>query len=194
MPTSSNRAVVLIAILIVVAVAAGIFFYSNRAQAPTSLPDVVPQESTGDTVQSDTPTTTPTNTPETASSPTATTPATKPAATKPAVKPVIPTFGAVITYTNGGFEPVRATIYKDQTVRFINNSDRDMWVASDIHPQHSGYLIKSEKDCLGSSFDQCKAVSKGGSWDFSFAAVGSWEYHNHMRAVDGGVIYVKERE
>lgn len=195
-PTSHNRAVVLIGLLIVLAIAAALFFYSNRAQAPETTPDATqntenttPSTENG-TTTTEAPTDTQTSQPQTNTAKPAAAPTTKPAATKTPV----PTYGAVISYIDGGFEPIRSTIFVGQTVRFVNNSDRDMWVASDIHPTHAGYIVKSEKDCLGSSFDQCKAVAKGGSWDFKFTAVGSWDYHNHMKATDQGTIYVVERE
>ncbi len=203
MSSSSNRAVVLIGILIVIAIAATIFFYSNRAQAPADLaedtgtPSVIPQEQAsttenGGTAAADGAPATEQSTPSSA------TPTQKPASTptpaKTPTKTAVPTFGAVITYTDTGFEPSRATIFKGQTVRFVNNSNRGMWVASDIHPLHSAYSEKSEKDCAGSTFDQCAFVQKGGYWDFKFNQLGSWDFHNDAKVTDDGTIYVVERD
>jgi len=99
---------------------------------------------------------------------------------------------ATVTYTATGFEPNTITISKGDTVRFVNNSGRGMWVASNIHPTHTEYPIKSPGDCLGSSFDECQAVADGESWDFEFDAVGSFNYHNHVRARDTGTVVVNE--
>lgn len=103
-----------------------------------------------------------------------------------------PTVAATVRYTENGFEPKSITIKKGETVRFLNESDRDMWVGSAMHPTHSVYPEKTEDDCLGSSFDQCKAESKGSVFDFAFREVGTWGYHNHMQAGHFGSVTVTE--
>lgn len=100
--------------------------------------------------------------------------------------------GSVVTYTSDGFSPSRVTINKGESVHFINQSDRKLWVASDVHPTHAAYPERDLSNCLGSSFDQCKAVGTGESWDFTFDAPGEWDYHNHMRARDVGTVVVAE--
>jgi uncharacterized protein YhjY with autotransporter beta-barrel domain len=87
------------------------------------------------------------------------------------------------------------TIYKGQTIRFVNKStDYDMWVASGIHPTHASYQEKSTHDCFGSTFDACAGAKTGAYWDFTFNLLGSWDFHNHMHPTDDGVVYVKERD
>lgn len=95
-----------------------------------------------------------------------------------------------ITYSGNDFLPRKLTVVQGSTVRFYNNSDHDMWVASDIHPLHSAYPEKSKNDCAGSTFDMCRYVSKGQYWDFTFNKAGQWKYHNEDRPVDGGEVVV----
>ena len=96
-----------------------------------------------------------------------------------------------VIYTDSGFSPASVEISAGDSVTFTNNASRTMWVASAMHPTHSMYPEKSSDNCLGSSFDACKDLSQGESWSFTFNSVGSWKYHNHMRAVDGGTVVVK---
>ena len=97
----------------------------------------------------------------------------------------------IVTYTNEGFEPSTVTINRSQTVRFVNQSSRGMWVGSDQHPTHTQYPEKSEADCLGSSFDTCKSLPANESWSFTFNSVGSWGFHNHVQAAHKGTIVVQ---
>lgn len=96
-----------------------------------------------------------------------------------------------VTYTDNGFFPASIEISSGDSVKFVNKSSRTMWIASAMHPTHSVYPEKSSDNCLGSSFDACKALGQGESWSFTFNSAGSWKYHNHMRAVDGGTVVVK---
>lgn len=98
----------------------------------------------------------------------------------------------IITYTNDGFEPESIAIRKGNTVQFVNESGKKMWVASNIHPTHSLYPVKSADDCFGSSFDQCESIPNETSWEFVFDVAGEFKYHNHVRARDGGTIIVSK--
>lgn len=100
-------------------------------------------------------------------------------------------YDKLVTYTDGGFEPARLNVSVGETVRFFNESSRDMWVGSNNHPTHTLYPVKSGDDCLGSSFDQCEATGSGAFYDFTFTTEGSFGYHNHMRARDTGTIIVQ---
>lgn len=99
---------------------------------------------------------------------------------------------AVITYTDAGFNPASIAITKGQTVRWMNNSSASVWPASAVHPTHGVYPQKSSSDCLGSSFDSCRGLAKGESWDFIFSSVGSWKFHNHLNASKTGSVTVTE--
>ncbi len=98
---------------------------------------------------------------------------------------------SVVTYTDAGFSPKTITIAEGDTVTFVNNSSRNMWVASNIHPTHNEYPEESDGDCLGSSFDACAGVSSGESWSFTFDRVGEWGYHNHLNPSRTGTVIVE---
>jgi plastocyanin len=98
----------------------------------------------------------------------------------------------VISFTDAGFVPSSVTIQKGQTVRWANNSGSKVWPASAVHPSHAVYPQKSGSDCLGSSFDACKGLAQGESWDFTFENVGEWKFHNHLSASQRGTVNVTE--
>ncbi len=98
---------------------------------------------------------------------------------------------AVVTYTNDGFSPESVTIKKGEVVRFVNESSRPFWPASDPHPIHTLYPEKAASDCLGSTFDACKPIPSGESWEFTFNKIGEWSYHNHLSAGDIGFVVVR---
>lgn len=169
-------------VLAVVIIAGGWFLYASKASAPTVSENT--EAPAQEAVDADTgvqtgnvspvaPSTS-SNTDATVALPTAGIPAT------------------VITYTDAGFVPSSVTIKKGQTVRWVNNSGSKVWPASAVHPQHSAYPQKSASDCLGSSFDACKGLAQGESWDFKFDYVGSWKFHNHLKASQWGVVNVTE--
>jgi len=96
-----------------------------------------------------------------------------------------------VVYENSGFSPKSSTIYKGDTVVFINSSTHSMWVSSNLHPTHTLYPEKSSSDCLGSSFDSCANIPPGDLWQFEFNSTGSWGYHNHLRAGKTGIVVVQ---
>lgn len=103
----------------------------------------------------------------------------------------------VITFTDNGFSPATVTITRGETVRFINDSSRSMWVGADEHPTHTEYDGTSTREhCVngmntGNSFDQCASVAKGEFWDFTFEKTGTFGYHNHVGASNTGTIVVE---
>jgi len=101
----------------------------------------------------------------------------------------------MVTYTNSGFEPQEITIDRGETVRFINNSNHGMWVASAMHPTHKVYAGTSiNEHCPSpdnSAFDQCESVEDASFWEFTFTKTGEWGYHNHVRANDFGKVMVE---
>ncbi len=103
----------------------------------------------------------------------------------------------VIAYTDSGFSPASIRITEGTTVTWVNNSSRQMWVASGNHPSHSLYDGTSESQhCVHGAptsatvFDECIAISSGGSYSFTFDTVGSWSYHNHAHESDTGTVTV----
>jgi len=99
----------------------------------------------------------------------------------------------VVSNTDAGFSPSSVTIKKGQAVRFVNNSSKeDVWPASAVHPTHSVYPEKSDADCLGSSFDACKGLKPGESWEFTFNSMGEWKFHDHLHPSKFGSVTVTE--
>jgi plastocyanin len=102
---------------------------------------------------------------------------------------------ATVTYTDTGFSPNDLSIHQGDTVTWVNNSTHNMWVASGMHPSHTGYSGTTMQthcpDTTESAFDECAAVAPGGSWSFTFDKVGSWAYHNHNQASDFGKVTVQ---
>ena len=101
----------------------------------------------------------------------------------------------IIVYTNNGFEPKDITVSAGDTVTFVNESDRVFWPASAVHPIHTVYpgsgLSKCNAADVGTIFDACGSVGSGGQWQFQFDEVGTWGYHNHLRASHTGKITVE---
>jgi plastocyanin len=97
-----------------------------------------------------------------------------------------------ITYTDDGFTPSQTTVKQGQTVRFVNESSGQMWVASDQHPTHTEYagtnLRQHCSNNSNSAFDQCESSD---SFSFTFEKAGDWQYHNHVNASAGGTITVQ---
>lgn len=88
---------------------------------------------------------------------------------------------ATVTYTNNGFSPKKITVPMGTMIEFVNKSDIEMWVASNIHPEH---------DILP-TFDQFKSVGKDKSYMYTFDKKGSWKYHDHLSPSFEGVINVE---
>ncbi len=103
-------------------------------------------------------------------------------------------FVTTVYYDGTKFLPETVTIIQGGTVVFENIGDKPMWVGSNNHPDHKRYPVKSANDCLGSSFDQCKATGKGSTWSFTFTELGEWKYHNHERFFDEGKVIVLTKE
>lgn len=97
----------------------------------------------------------------------------------------------IIVYTNQGFSPKTIAINVGDAVTWINNSSRNMWVASAIHPTHNEYTEEADTDCGGSSFDACIGIAVGESWSFTFNKTGSWNYHDHLNSPRTGTIEVE---
>jgi plastocyanin len=82
-----------------------------------------------------------------------------------------------VRYTNEGFEPSVLEVKKGSVVHFVNESNMQMWVATDNHPAH---------DILP-TFDQFKP---GDMYMYIFEELGEWVYHDHLNAALTGSIIV----
>ena len=98
-----------------------------------------------------------------------------------------------VTYTDQGFSPAQITVALGETVRFVNQSSREMWVGVDDHPTHTKYDGTSRSEhCPGTSaFDQCARSGSGTSWEYTFTKSGIFDYHNHAGASDVGTVIVE---
>jgi plastocyanin len=103
----------------------------------------------------------------------------------------------VVTLTDAGFAPATVTVDAGDTVRFVNESSRGMWVGSDDHPTHTDYDGTSTREhcadgkSTNGTFDQCAAIDGGGSWDYMFQKSGTFGYHNHVGAANTGTVIVR---
>ena len=101
---------------------------------------------------------------------------------------------ATVSYNGSAFSPDTVTIAKGGTVTFTDTAGATMWVASGMHPAHSGYdsTTLSAHCAAGyagaAPFDQCEA---GASYSFTFDKVGSWGYHDHKNSSAFGKIIVQ---
>jgi len=87
----------------------------------------------------------------------------------------------IVRYNASGFSPKSIEIKRGEAIKFVNDTNQTMWVASNDHPTHTLYP----------GFDQGKSVGKGGTFIFTFTEAGSWKYHNHNKSADMGTIIVK---
>ncbi|HEY4510487.1 MAG TPA: hypothetical protein VJJ73_01485 [Candidatus Paceibacterota bacterium] len=101
----------------------------------------------------------------------------------------------IVTLTEEGFSPTPLTIKVGDTVTFRNESSREAWPASAMHPTHTVYPGSDIKKCGGSEsgniFDACESIPGGRSWSFKFNVVGTWGYHDHMNARNFGKVIVQ---
>ena len=98
-------------------------------------------------------------------------------------------FEALISYTERGFEPSQVVLREGQSIRFTNNSMRDLWVAelgSSDAPLYPGV-----SDCGGSSFDTCKVLKPREFWEFTFEADGEWIFQNNLDKGQTGIVRVQ---
>lgn len=102
----------------------------------------------------------------------------------------------VVVYTDTGYVPGTLNIKAGETVTWRNQSSRDMWTASAIHPTHKVYPGSDIQLCgtagALSIFDACQGIAAGGEWSFTFGERGTWRYHNHLQAPQTGTIVVDQ--
>ncbi len=102
--------------------------------------------------------------------------------------------GSTVAYTDQGFSPESITVGKGQTVTWVNQSSKDLWVASAAHPTHMVYdgtsLSQHCQDAASAPFDACSAAAPGGSFSFTFDKEGVWKYHDHVNAARKGSVSV----
>ncbi|MEX2028411.1 MAG: cupredoxin domain-containing protein [Candidatus Curtissbacteria bacterium] len=86
----------------------------------------------------------------------------------------------VVTYSESGFSPSTVNVGIGQKVVFKNVGVSGVFIASDPHPTHSLYPELN----VG-------MVNPGGEGAATFAAAGTYTYHNHLNANHKGTIVVQ---
>ncbi len=85
-----------------------------------------------------------------------------------------------VRYTNTGYEPPLLSVPVGTMVEFVNESDDEMWVASNEHPAHTDLP----------TFDQFGLSPKGSTYTYTFDKAGTWTYHDHLNPEREGMIQV----
>lgn len=86
-----------------------------------------------------------------------------------------------IRYTDNGFLPKEIKGPVGTMVEFVNESSMDMWVASNLHPEHEELP----------TFDQFRPYKIGGVYRYVFDKAGTWEYHDHLNPALEGVVNIQ---
>lgn len=101
----------------------------------------------------------------------------------------------MIRVTEEGFAPSALTVAKGDSVTWVNETDGTVWPASAMHPTHTVYPGSGIEKCgtaeAATIFDACAGIAPGGSWSFVFNEVGTWKYHDHLRATVFGSVTVE---
>jgi len=104
---------------------------------------------------------------------------------KPAVKkvtvPATPKISAyTISYTDAGFNPSVIEVKLGSTIKFVNNSNKELSVAS---TGIGGFGVNL--------LNQKGSINRGGTFSITFTGTGTWSYMNRLWQRDGGNIIVK---
>lgn len=86
-----------------------------------------------------------------------------------------------VSYRGGVFSPTNLRIHSGDTVRFKNDSLMMIRVISDPHPEHNNLV----------GFDSVGDVPQGSYFTFTFAAKGTFGYHNEKNTDEKGTIIVR---
>lgn len=90
----------------------------------------------------------------------------------------------IIHMSEQGYEPDTIQITPGTTVIFENAGDSDFWPASDHHPSHTQYnntnLEQHCKPGATPSFDACKGIEPGQTYEFTFNREGTFAFHDHL--------------
>lgn len=86
----------------------------------------------------------------------------------------------IVSYTDKGFVPAILEVKAGKSVHFVNNSSRAMSLTS-----------VDQNSQVYREFNQAGSVGRGGSYDFTFLAKGTWWYVNRNSQTELGTIIVK---
>lgn len=99
-----------------------------------------------------------------------------------------PTFEALVSYTNVGFEPLRIAVSPGDTIRFVNNSSHTLRVVS-FSAGTTTYPGSSA--CGATALDSCVPLAPREFWQFTFAEEGVWNFRNEMEPENTGFVEVR---
>jgi len=101
-----------------------------------------------------------------------------------------------VVYSDAGYAPKELTVKKGDHVTFRNESVKETWPASAMHPSHTVYPGSSIGKCGTAEedtiFDACRGLKQGEGWSFMFGEQGEWFYHDHLDSSMFGKIIVQE--
>lgn len=86
---------------------------------------------------------------------------------------------AIITYTDEGFSPRNLEVRAGEPIRIINKSTRSLQFASNDHPTHA------RNPALNIA-----VIAPGKDATLQADQLGTWGYHNHLRATDSGTLTI----
>lgn len=98
-------------------------------------------------------------------------------------------FAALVSYTDHGFEPTIVTIREGESVRFTNNSSRELWIASS--GEKVAVYPRSVESCGSSDLDSCEPFSPQDFWEFTFDRSGTFEVVNNLDKTTSGFVHVE---
>jgi len=88
--------------------------------------------------------------------------------------------GTTIDYTDKGFSPAELRVKAGEKVEFKNSSSKTVQVNSNPHPTHTLFAELN----IG-------AIAAGQTKSVTFTKAGTYSYHNHLNASQGGTIVVE---
>lgn len=89
-----------------------------------------------------------------------------------------------ITFTVAGFSPSKVTLKNGGKITWVNKSRKEVKIGANPHPIHTGNIEVSGGDF---TLD----LTPGDQDTVVLTKVGTFGYHNHLNAGEGGTIVVK---
>lgn len=95
----------------------------------------------------------------------------------------VPT-SVTVNYSDNGFSPSPATVKSGGTITWVNKSDKQIQIAVDPHPSHTG-----NREVSGGQFTL--NLDAGESQTVTVNKTGTFGYHDHLNPGEVGTIIVK---
>lgn len=94
---------------------------------------------------------------------------------------------AIVSYTDKGFSPSPLPIAVGTTVTWVNQSSHQMWI--ETTGSSGGDCTNAQAKAL---LNECASVGGGGSYSYTFSALGTFSYFNQQHRNDTGTVIVTE--